>query len=158
MKVIFDRDSTLAVYPDIDVSITSRAKAFPETEVIFYDISDILEEQDKVNDAVDQNQISIAVPAHMYVVTEKTSLVTEIVNKSKTDTYRVELIRDDTHGAIAEPVEVEPGITLFSLQLTENLTMGDYPCTALVTRLVNGQPAGTLELSVTVHSAYLWNK
>ncbi len=158
VKVIFDRDSTLAVYPDIDVSITSRAKAFPETEVIFYDISDILEEQDKVNDAVDQNQISIAVPAHMYVVTEKTSLVTEIVNKSKTDTYRVELIRDDTHGAIAEPVEVEPGITLFSLQLTENLTMGDYPCTALVTRLVNGQPAGALELSVTVHSAYLWNK
>ena len=48
VKVIFDRDSTLAVYQDIAVTVTDRAEAFPATEVIFYDISDILEEQDKV--------------------------------------------------------------------------------------------------------------
>ena len=36
VKVIFDRDSTLKVYSDIDVEITDRAEAYPETEVIFY--------------------------------------------------------------------------------------------------------------------------
>ena len=84
--------------------------------------------------------------------------MTEIVNKSQTDAYRVELIRDDTGAAMVEPVEVGPGNALLALRLTEALPMGDYPCTALVTRLVDGQPSGTLELSVTVHSAYLWNK
>ena len=158
VKVIFDRDSTLAVYQDIAVTVTDRAEAFPATEVIFYDISGILAEQDKVNDAVDQNQISIAVPAHMYATVGNTALVTEIVNKSQTDTYRVELIRDDTGAAMVEPVEVGPGNALLALRLTEALPMGNYPCTALVTRLVDGQPSGTLELSVTVHSAYLWNK
>ena len=158
VKVIFDRDSTLAVYQDIAVTVTDRAEAFPETEVIFYDISDILEEQDKVNGSVEQNQIALSIPAHMYATVDNTALVTEIVNKSQTDTYRVELIRDDTGAAMAEPVEVGPGNALLALRLTEALPMGNYPCTALVTRLVDGQPSGTLELSVTVHSAYLWAK
>ena len=158
VKVIFDRDSTLAVYQDIAVTVTDGAEAFPETEVIFYDISDILEEQDKVNGSVEQNQIALSIPAHMYATVDNTALVTEIVNKSQTDTYRVELIRDDTGAAMAEPVEVGPGNALLALRLTEALPMGNYPCTALVTRLVDGQPSGTLELSVTVHSAYLWNK
>ena len=158
VKVIFDRDSTLAVYEDIEVTVTDRAETFPETEVIFYDISDILEEQDKVDGTVDQNQIAISIPAHMYATVEDTTLMTEIANNSKTDAYQVELVRKDTGAAITEPVEVGPGAVLFALSLTEALPMGNYPCTALVTRLVNGQPAGTLELSVTVHSAYLWNK
>lgn len=158
VKVIFDRDSTLAVYQDIAVTVTDRAEAFPATEVIFYDISDILEEQDKVNGSVEQNQIALSIPAHMYATVDSTALVTEIVNKSQTDTYRVELIRDDTGSAMAEPVEVGPGNALLALRLTEALPMRNYPCTALVTRLVDGQPSGTLELSVTVHSAYLWAK
>lgn len=158
VKVIFDRDSTLAVYQDIAVTVTDRAEAFPATEVIFYDISDILEEQDKVNGSVEQNQIALSIPAHMYATVDNTALVTEIVNKSQTDAYRVELIRDDTGAAMVEPAEVGPGNALLALRLTEALPMGNYPCTALVTRLVDGQPSGTLELSVTIHSAYLWNK
>lgn len=157
-KVIFDKDSTLAVYQDIEVTVTDRAEAFPETEVIFYDISHILEEQDRVDSSVEQNQIALSIPAHMYATVDNTALVTEIVNKSQTDTYRVELIRDDTGAAMAEPVEVGPGNSLLALRLAETLPMGNYPCTALVTRLLDGQPSGSLELSVTVHSAYLWNK
>ena len=57
VKVIFDRDSTLAVHEKIAVRITDRANAFEDTEVIFYDISAILDAQDKVSDLVDENTI-----------------------------------------------------------------------------------------------------
>ena len=67
VKVIYDRDSTLAVYDDIQVGITARAKAFPETEVIFYDISDILEEQENLDQTVTDQQISVTVPAALPV-------------------------------------------------------------------------------------------
>ena len=62
VKVIFDKDSTLAVYDTIDVTITDRAEAFEETEVIFYDVSGILDEQDKVNAALEDSEISISLP------------------------------------------------------------------------------------------------
>ena len=39
VKVIYDRDSTLAVIDTIKVRITERAKQHKETEVIFYDVS-----------------------------------------------------------------------------------------------------------------------
>lgn len=157
VKVIFDRDSTLKVYDTIEVTITDRAEAFEETEVIFYDISDILAEQDKVNGALEDSKISISMPAHLYATVDETALVTEIVNQSQTDLYRVELRRDDTRKLVAEPVEIAPGSTQLALTLTEPLPLGDYPCTATVTAARNGQTAGTLELAVTLHVAYLWN-
>ena len=157
VKVIFDKDSTRKVYDKIDVTITERAEAFPETEVIFYDISGILDEQEKVNAALEDSEISISLPAHLYATVDKTGLETEIRNDSDADHYRVELRRDDTGAAVTKAVEIAPGATLLSLWLTEALPYGDYPCTATVTALRDGEAVGTMEIAVTIHSAYLWN-
>ena len=157
VKVIFDKDSTLKVYDTIDVTITDRADAFEETEVIFYDVSGILDEQEKVNAALEDSEISISLPAHLYATVDKTGLETEIRNDSDSDHYRVELHRNDTGAAVTEAVEIAPGATLLSLWLTEPLPYGDYPCTATVTALRDGEAVGTVEIAVTIHSAYLWN-
>ena len=157
VKVIFDKDSTRKVYDKIDVTITERAEAFPETEVIFYDISGILDEQEKVNAALEDSEISISLPAHLYATVDKTALAAEIRNDSDADHYRVELRRDDTGAAVTKAVEIAPGATLLSLWLTEALPYGDYPCTATVTALRDGEAVGTMEIAVTIHSAYLWN-
>ena len=157
VKVIFDKDSTLAVYDTIDVTITDRADAFEETEVIFYDVSGILDEQEKVNAALEDSEISISLPAHLYATVDKTALAAEIRNDSDADHYRVELRRDDTGAAVTKAVEIAPGATLLSLWLTEALPYGDYPCTATVTALRDGEAVGTMEIAVTIHSAYLWN-
>ena len=157
VKVIFDKDSTLAVYDTIDVTITDRADAFEETEVIFYDVSGILDEQEKVNAALEDSEISISLPAHLYATVDKTGLETEIRNDSDSDHYRLELRRNDTGAAVTEAVEIAPGATLLSLWLTESLPYGDYPCTATVTALRDGEAVGTVEIAVTIHSAYLWN-
>lgn len=157
VKVIFDKDSTLKVYDKIDVTITERAEAFPETEVIFYDISGILDEQEKVNAALADSEISISLPAHLYATVDKTALAAEIRNDSDADHYRVELRRDDTGDPVTKAVEIAPGATLLSLWLTEALPYGDYPCTATVTALRDGEAVGTMEIAVTIHSAYLWN-
>ena len=157
VKVIFDKDSTLAVYDTIDVTITDRADAFEETEVIFYDVSGILDEQEKVNVALEDSEISISLPAHLYATVDKTGLETEIRNDSDSDHYRLELRRNDTGAAVTEAVEIAPGATLLSLWLTEPLPYGDYPCTATVTALRDGEAVGTVKIAVTIHSAYLWN-
>ena len=157
VKVIFDKDSTLAVYDKIDVTITDRADAFEETEVIFYDVSGILDEQEKVNAALEDSEISISLPAHLYATVDKTGLETEIRNDSDSDHYRVELRRNDTGAAVTEAVEIAPGATLLSLWLTEPLPYGDYPCTATVTALRDGEAVGTVDIAVIIHSAYLWN-
>ena len=157
VKIIFDKDSTLKVYDTIDVTITDRADAFEETEVIFYDVSGILDEQEKVNVALEDSEISISLPAHLYATVDKTGLETEIRNDSDSDHYRVELRRNDTGAAVTEAVEIAPGATLLSLWLTESLPYGDYPCTATVTALRDGEAVGTVEIAVTIHSAYLWN-
>ena len=157
VKIIFDKDSTLKVYDTIDVTITDRADAFEETEVIFYDVSGILDEQEKVNAALEDSEISISLPAHLYATVDKTGLETEIRNDSDSDHYRVELRRNDTGAAVTEAVEIAPGATLLSLWLTEPLPYGDYPCTATVTAFRDGEAVGTVEIAVTIHSAYLWN-
>ena len=58
---------------------------------------------------------------------------------------------------MTEAVEIAPGATLLSLWLTEPLPYGDYPCTATVTALRDGEAVGTVKIAVTIHSAYLWN-
>ena len=70
------------VYDKIDVTITERAEAFAETEVIFYDVSGILDEQEKVNAALEDSEISISLPAHLYATVDKTGLAAEIRNDS----------------------------------------------------------------------------
>ena len=120
-------------------------------------ISGILDEQEKVNAALEDSEISISLPAHLYATVDKTALAAEIRNDSDADHYRVELRRDDTGAAVTKAVEIAPGATLLSLWLTEALPYGDYPCTATVTALRDGEALGTMEIAVTIHSAYLWN-
>ena len=157
VKVVFDRDSTLKVYDKIDVTITDRADAFEETEVLFYDISGILGEQDQVNGTVEDSQIAISIPAHLFATVGDTALPIELVNGSEGDTYQVELRRDDTGELAAEPVTLTPNGALLAIRLVEPLPMGDYPCTATVTATRDGQVLGTVEIAVTIHSGYLWN-
>ena len=45
VKVIFDRESTLLVYDKIKTRITERAGKFPETEIVFYAMDDLLNAQ-----------------------------------------------------------------------------------------------------------------
>ena len=157
VKVIFDRDSTLKVYDKIDVTITDRAEAFEETEVLFYDISGILGEQDQVNGTVEDSQIVLSIPAHLFATVGDTALPIELVNGSEGDTYQVELRRDDTGELAAEPVTLTPNGALLALRLVEPLPMGDYPCTATVTATRDSQVLGTVDIAVTIHSGYLWN-
>ena len=55
VKVIYDRDSTLAVIDTIKVRITERAKQHKETEVIFYDVSGLREAQKQLNAVGERN-------------------------------------------------------------------------------------------------------
>lgn len=157
VKVVFDRNSTLKVYDKIDVTITDRAEAFEETEVLFYDISGILDEQDNVNGTVEDSQIVLSIPAHLFATVGDTALPAELVNGSEGDTYQMELRREDTGELVTEPVTLTPDGALLALRLVEALPMGDYPCTATVTALRDGQVMGSVNLSVTIHSGYLWN-
>ena len=59
VKVIYDRDSTLAVIDTIKVCITERAKQHKETEVIFYDVSGLREAQKQLNAIVADNNTEI---------------------------------------------------------------------------------------------------
>ena len=157
VKVIFDRDSTLKVYDKIDVEITERAKAYPETEVIFYDISDLLEAQKDLNAIVRENQIDVTVSDHLYGLVNETTVKAELTNHSETDTYKIEILLDSTGEVIAEPVELPPGKSAKAIVLLEPMDFGNYDCTAVVTAIREGKIIGTLEIETTLHVAYLWN-
>ena len=86
VKVIYDRDSTLAVIDTIKVRITERAKQHKETEVIFYDVSGLREAQKQLNAIVADNQIDITAPAHLYALVGESSVKAEFINNSKNDT------------------------------------------------------------------------
>ena len=137
VKVIYDRDSTLAVYDDIQVGITARAKAFPETEVIFYDISDILEEQENLDQTVTDQQISVTIPADFFL--EKEDLVAEgtLVNHSEKDTYEINLTVDGE--PVTETATLAPGAALSGIRLLNTLALGDYNATAHVTAIRDGR-------------------
>ncbi len=157
VKVIFDRDSTLKVYDKIQVDITDRAKAFPETEVIFYDISDLLEAQKDLNAIVRENQIDVTVSDHLYALVDSKNVKAQLENHSETDTYKIEILLDSTGEAIAELVELAPGKSAKTITLLEPMDFGNYDCTAVVTATRDGKTIGTLEIETTLHVAYLWN-
>ena len=155
VKVIFDRDSTLKVYSDIDVEITDRAEAYPETEVIFYEVSDLIEAQKDLNTIVDENKIRVTVSDHIYAMVDKTEAHCELENHSKTDTYKIDIL--NTAGkAVAETVELKPEKSADSVTLLEALPFGNHDCTAVVTAIRDGKTIGTVEFDVTIHVAYLW--
>ena len=155
-KVYYDRESTLAVIDTIEVKITDRAKAFKETEVIFYDVSGLREAQKQLNAIVDDNQIAFTAPAHLYALVGETSVKAEFVNNSKSDSYTVEIRRNSDNALIVDTFELAAGKSIFALELLEAPAFGDVDCTVTVTATRNGKAVGTLHTELTLHAAYLW--
>ena len=158
VKVIYDRDSTLAVIDTIKVRITERAKAFKETEVVFYDVSGLREAQKQLNAIVADNQIDITAPAHLYALVGESSVNAEFRNNSKGDTYKVEIRRNKDNALIADAFELAAGKSISTLTLLEAPEFGNVDCTVIVTAFRDGKQIGTLNTELTLHTAYLWPK
>ena len=158
VKVIYDRDSTLAVIDTIKVRITERAKQHKETEVIFYDVSGLREAQKQLNAIVADNQIDITAPAHLYALVGENSVKAEFRNNSKGDTYKVEIRRNKDNALIADAFELAAGKSISTLTLLEAPEFGNVDCTVIVTAFRDGKQIGTLNTELTLHTAYLWPK
>ena len=158
VKVIYDRDSTLAVIDTIKVRITERAKQHKETEVIFYDVSGLREAQKQLNAIVADSQIALTAPAHLYALVGESSVKAEFINNSKSDTYKVEIRRNKDNALIADIFELAAGKSISSLTLLEAPEFGNADCTVTITAFRDGKQIGTLNTELTLHTAYLWPK
>ena len=158
VKVIYDRDSTLAVIDTIKVRITERAKQHKETEVIFYDVSGLREAQKQLNAIVTDSQISIVSPAHLYALVGESNVKAEFSNNSKSDTYKVEIRRNKDNALIADAFELSAGKSISMLTLNEAPEFGNLDCTVTITAYRDGKQIGTLTTELTLHTAYLWPK
>ena len=158
VKVIYDRDSTLAVIDTIKVRITERAKQHKETEVIFYDVSGLREAQKQLNAIVADNQIDITAPAHLYALVGESSVKAEFINNSKNDTYKIEIRRNKDNSLIVEAFELAAGKSISTLTLLEAPEFGNVVCTVTITAFRDGKQIGTLNTELTLHTAYLWPK
>ena len=158
VKVIYDRDSTLAVIDTIKTRITDRAKAFKETEIIFYDVSGLREAQKQLNAIVADNQLSIVAPAHLYAIVGETSVKAEFVNNSKSDTYKIEIRRNKDNALIADAFELAAGKSVSTLTLLEAPEFGNVECTVIVTAFRDGKQIGSMQTELTLHTEYLWPK
>ena len=158
VKVIYDRDSTLAVIDTIKVRITERAKQHKETEVIFYDVSGLREAQKQLNAIVADNQIDLTAPAHLYALVGESSVKAEFRNNSKGDTYKVEIRRNKDNALIADAFELAAGKSISTLTLLEAPEFGNTDCTVTITAFRDGKQIGTLNTELTLHTAYLWPK
>ena len=158
VKVIYDRDSTLAVIDTIKVRITERAKQHKETEVIFYDVSDLREAQKQLNAIVADNQIDITAPAHLYALVGATDVKAEFTNNSKSDTYKIEIRRNKDDSLIAEAFELAAGKSILALTLSEEAEFGNVDCTVTISAYRDGKQIGSMQTELTLHAAYLWPK
>ena len=158
VKVIYDRDSTLAVIDTIKVRITERAKQHKETEVIFYDVSGLREAQKQLNAIVADNQIDITAPAHLYALVGESTVKAEFRNNSANDTYRVEIRRNKDDSLIADAFELAAGKSISTLALLEAPEFGNTDCIVTITAYRDGKQIGTLNTELTLHTAYLWPK
>ena len=158
VKVIYDRDSTLAVIDTIKVRITERAKQNKETEVIFYDVSGLREAQKQLNAIVADNQIDITAPAHLYALVGATNVKAEFINNSKSDTYKVEIRKNKDNALIADAFELAAGKSISTLTLLEAAEFGNVDCTVTVTAFRDGKQIGSMQTELTLHTAYLWPK
>ncbi len=156
VKVIFDRDSTLAVLDTIRTSITGRASAFEETEIIFFDTSGIREAQKSLNAQAYENRITVTVPAHLFALVGDTEVKAEIRNESTLETYRVEIRRSADDAPLCEPISLAPGASVASITLKEPAVFGNVPCKVTVTSSRGSETVGTLVLELTLHTSYLW--
>ena len=158
VKVIYDRDSTLAVIDTIKVRITERAEQHKETEVIFYDVSGLREAQKQLNAIVADNQIDITAPAHLYALVGEQSVKAEFVNSSKSDTYKIEIRRSKDNSLIADVFELAAGKSISSLTLLEAPEFGNTDCTVTITAYRDSKEIGSMQTELTLHTAYLWPK
>ena len=158
VKVIYDRDSTLAVIDTIKVRITDRAKAFKETEVIFYDVSGLREAQKDLNSIVENNLLAVTAPAHLYALVGATNVKAEFTNNSKSDTYKVEIRRNKDNALIADAFALAAGKSILTLTLLEAPEFGNVDCTVTVTAFRDGKQIGSMQTELTLHAAYLWPK
>lgn len=158
VKVIYDRDSTLAVIDTIKVRISERAKQHKETEVVFYDVSGLREAQKQLNAIVADNQIDITAPAHLYALVGETNVKAEFTNNSKADTYKVEIRRNKDNALIADAFELAAGKSISTLTLLEAPEFGNVDCIVTVTAYRDGKQIGTLNTELALHTAYLWPK
>ena len=158
VKVIYDRDSTLAVIDTIKTRITERAKQNKETEIIFYDVSGLREAQKQLNAIVADSQIALTAPAHLYALVGESSVKAEFRNNSKGDTYKVEIRRNKDNALIADAFELAAGKSISTLTLLEAPEFGNVDCTVIVTAFRDGKQIGTLNTELTLHTAYLWPK
>ena len=158
VKVIYDRDSTLAVIDTIKVRITERAKQHKETEVIFYDVSGLREAQKQLNAIVSDNQIALTAPAHLYALVGEQSVRAEFVNNSKSDTYKIEIRRNKDNALIADAFELAAGKSISTLTLLEIPEFGNVDCTVTITAFRDGKQIGSMRTELVLHTAYLWPK
>ena len=158
VKVIYDRDSTLAVIDTIKVRITERAKQHKETEVIFYDVSGLREAQKQLNAIVADSQIALTAPAHLYALVGESSVKAEFINNSKSDTYKVEIRRNKDNALIADVFELAAGKSISSLTLLEAPEFGNTDCTVTITAFRDGKQIGSMQTELVLHTAYLWPK
>ena len=158
VKVIYDRDSTLAVIDTIKVRITERAKQHKETEVIFYDVSGLREAQKQLNAIVSDNQIALTAPAHLYALVGEQSVKAEFVNNSKADTYKIEIRRNKDNTLIADAFELAAGKSISTLTLLEIPEFGNVDCTVTITTFRDGKQIGSMRTELVLHTAYLWPK
>ena len=156
--IAYDRDSTLAVIDTIKTRITDRAKAFKETEIIFYDVSGLREAQKQLNAIVADNQLSIVAPAHLYAIVGATDVKAEFTNNSKNDTYKVEIRRNKDNALIADVFELAAGKSISSLTLLEAPEFGNTDCTVTITAYRDSKEIGSMQTELTLHTAYLWPK
>ena len=158
VKVIYDRDSTLAVIDTIKVRITERAKQHKETEVVFYDVSGLREAQKDLNAIVADNQLSVIAPAHLYAIVGEQSGKAEFTNNSKNDTYKVEIRRNKDDTLIADAFELAAGKSTSTLTLFEAPEFGNVDCTVTITAFRDGKQIGSMQTELMLHTAYLWPK
>ena len=156
VKVIFDRDSTLAVIDTIKTRITGRAKQHKETEIIFYDVSGLREAQKQLNAIVADNQIDITAPAHLHALVGEESVKAEFVNNSKADTYKIEIRRNKDNELIADAFELAAGKSISTLTLNEAPEFGNVDCTVSIVAYRDGKQIGSVQTELTLHVAYLW--
>ena len=158
VKIIFDRESTLLVYDTIKARITDRAKAFKETEIIFYDVSGLREAQKQLNAIVADNQIDITAPAHLYALVGESNVKAEFTNNSKNDSYKIEIRRDKDDVLLAEAFELAAGKSISTLTLNEAPEFGNVDCTVTIVAYRDGKQVGSVQTELTLHTAYLWPK
>ena len=157
-KVIFDRDSTLAVIDTIKTRITERAKQNKETEIIFYDVSGLREAQKQLNAIVAGSQLSVVAPAHLYAIVGATDVKAEFTNNSKRDTYKIEIRRNKDDTLIADAFELAAGKSISALTLLETPEFSNTDCTVTIVAYRDGKQVGSVQTELTLHTAYLWPK